>query len=106
MLDHQHRVAEVAQPLERGEQPRVVALMQADAGFVEDVQDSDEPRTDLCRQPNALRFAPGERLGAAVQREIIESDIHQKAQALAHFLDNRAGNIRVEPRFAGRAQHD
>ncbi len=38
VLDHDHRVAEVAQPLQRGDQLRVVALVQADRGLVEDVQ--------------------------------------------------------------------
>ncbi len=31
MLDHDHRVAEIAQPLEGFEQPVVVALVEADA---------------------------------------------------------------------------
>ena len=42
VLDHEHGVAEVAQPLERGDEPPVVALMQPDRGLVEDVEHADE----------------------------------------------------------------
>jgi hypothetical protein len=38
VLDHDHRVAEVAQPLERLDQAVVVALVEADAGLVEHVE--------------------------------------------------------------------
>ena len=38
MLDDEHGVAEVAQPLEGEQQPVVVALVQADARLVEDVE--------------------------------------------------------------------
>ena len=38
VLDHDHGVAEVAQPLQRFEQARIVALVQADRGLVEHIQ--------------------------------------------------------------------
>ncbi len=38
MLDHDHRVAEVAQPLQRIQQPVVVALMEPDGWFVQHVK--------------------------------------------------------------------
>ncbi len=38
MLDDEDGVAEIAQPLERVEQPVIVALVQADGGLVEDVE--------------------------------------------------------------------
>lgn len=42
MLDHYDGVAEVSQAPERGEQPRVIALVEADARLVEDIQHPDE----------------------------------------------------------------
>jgi hypothetical protein len=42
VLDHEHGVSEVAQPLERRDQLRVVPLVEADRGLVEDVEDADE----------------------------------------------------------------
>ena len=100
VLDDDHRVAEVAQLLERGEEPRVVALVQPDRRLVEDVQHADEPRTDLRRQPDALRLAARERLGRAAEREVVEPDVDEEAQTLAHFLEDRAGDLGVESRAA------
>ncbi len=59
MLDHDDRIAEIAQIHQRVEQPLVVALVQADRGFIEDIHDADQARPDLARQPNALRLAAG-----------------------------------------------
>ncbi len=50
VLHHDHRVAEVAQPLERADQPLVVTLVQADRGLVEDVEHADQPAPDLAGQ--------------------------------------------------------
>ena len=47
VLDDDHRVAEVAQPGERVDQPPVVALVQPDRRLVEHVQRADEARPDL-----------------------------------------------------------
>ena len=62
VLDDEHGVAEVAQPLERADQPAVVALVQPDRRLVEDVEDADELRADLRREPEPLRLAARERL--------------------------------------------
>ena len=42
VLDHQHRVAESAEPIERGDQLLVVALVKPDRRLVEDVQNAHE----------------------------------------------------------------
>ena len=90
VLDDDDGVAEVAQLLERGEQARVVALVQPDRRLVEDVEHADEARADLRREPDALRLAAGERLGRAAEREVVEPDVDEEAQPLAHFLEDRA----------------
>ena len=61
VLDHEHGVAEVAQPLQRRDQPLVVALVQADRRLVEDVEHADQRRADLGRQPDPLRLAARQR---------------------------------------------
>jgi hypothetical protein len=85
VLDHDHGVAEVAQALQRAEQALVVALVQADRGFVEDVHHADQAGADLAGQADALRLAAGERVGAAVERQVVEADVDQEAQALARL---------------------
>ena len=64
MLDHDHGVAEVAQPLQRFHQPRVVALVQPDRRLVEHIEHAGQPRADLRGEPDALAFAAGQRAGA------------------------------------------
>ena len=42
VLDHDHAVADVAQAVKRADEPRVVALVQADRRLIEHVADADE----------------------------------------------------------------
>src|SRR3989475_765254 len=83
VLDDEHRVAEIPEPLERLEQAPVVPLVQSDGRFVEDVEHADETRPDLCRQTNSLPLAAGERARGPVQGEIVEADVHEEAEARA-----------------------
>ena len=80
-----HGVAEVAQAEQRRDQPRVVALVQADARLVEDVEHAHQPGADLRRQADALRLAAGERRGRAVEGEVVEADVEQEAAAASRI---------------------
>jgi len=51
VLDDKDGVADVAEAPERVDQSRVVALVEADRRLVEDVEDADELRADLRREP-------------------------------------------------------
>ena len=86
VLDDDQRVAEIAQALQRVDQAGVVALVQADARLVEDVEHAHQAGADLRRQADALRLAAGERVGGAVERQIVESDIDQEAEPLADLF--------------------
>jgi hypothetical protein len=57
VLDHDDRVAEVAQPHQGVDEAVVVALVQADRRLVEHVEHADQARADLGGQPDALRLA-------------------------------------------------
>ena len=57
VLDHDHGIAEVAQPLQRLQQPRIVALVQPDRGLVEHVEHAGQPGADLRGEPDALALA-------------------------------------------------
>ena len=65
VLDDQHRVTEVAEPLERPDQLVVVPLMEADRRLVEDVENADKRRADLRCEPNSLRFTARKGHGGA-----------------------------------------
>src|SRR5437764_1348998 len=75
MLDDDDRVAEVAQPLQRLQEARIVALMQPDRRLVEDIEHAGEARADLRGKPDALALAARQGRRCARQREIVEPDI-------------------------------
>ena len=70
VLDHDHRVAEVAQVAQRLQQPVVVALVQADRRLVQHVEHAGQPRADLRGQADALALAAGQRAAVAGQRQV------------------------------------
>ena len=87
VLDDDHRVAEVAEPVEGRDQLLVVALVEADRGLVEHVHDADQARADLGREPDPLRLAAGERARRAGQREVADADVLEEGEPfgdLAH----------------------
>ena len=82
-----HRVADVAQVLERLEQLAVVALVQPDRRLVEHVDDAGQLGADLAREPDALALAARERGRRAVERQVVEPDVEQEAQPRADLLE-------------------
>ena len=81
VFDHEYRVTEIAQVAQGLDEPFIVALMQADRGFIEDVHDASEARADLASQPDALTLAARERFGRAIERQVVEADVDQKTQS-------------------------
>ena len=67
MLDDEERVPLGAERLQRLDEAIVVAGVEADAGFVEDVEDPGEICAELGGEANALGFAARERVGGAVE---------------------------------------
>ena len=63
--DHNHAVAQIAQAFEGGEQAVVVALVQADGGFVQYVHHTGQAAADLAGETDALCFAAGKGFGGA-----------------------------------------
>src|SRR5215467_8213536 len=78
MFDHNYGVAEVAQPLEGFEEPRIVTLMQADRRLIEHVEYAGQAGADLRGQSDALALAARQRAGGARERQIFEPDIAQE----------------------------
>src|SRR5699024_12461589 len=64
----------------------IFALVQPDGGIIKDVHDTRQARAHLACEADALRLAAGERLGAAIQREVIEAHVHEESQSIADFL--------------------
>ena len=66
MLDNDDRVAQIAEPTQGGDEAIVVALMEPDAGLVENVEATRQTRANLRGQPDPLGFAAGKRAAFAV----------------------------------------
>ena len=60
----------------------VVALVKADGGLVEDVEDAAQAGADLGGEADALAFAAGKGGGVAIEREVAEADGVEEFQAL------------------------
>ena len=93
VLHHDHGVAEVTEPLQRFQKPRVVALMQPDRRLVEHVEHAGQAGADLRSKPDALAFAAGQGARRAGERQIIEADIDQEFQPGADLLENACGDF-------------
>ena len=93
MLDHQQRVAQVAEFLQGVEQPAVVAGVQADRRLVEHVEHAAQPAAHLGRQANALHFAAGKRGGGPGERQIVQAHVDQELQPVANLAGHLAGDL-------------
>ena len=88
VLDHDDRIARIAQLLEAADQPLVVALVQTDGRLVENIKHVHQLRADLGRQADALALAARQRTRGTGQGEIAQSDFDEEAEPLADLLDD------------------
>ena len=105
VLDHQHGVAQIAQIFQRGQQPAIVAMMQADGRLVQHIEHAAQLRANLRRQPNALAFAAGESRRRAVERNVVQSNGIQKLQPLDNFMHDASGDVFFAPRELDSLRH-
>jgi len=94
VLHHQNGISQIAQFMQDVDQPRRIAAMQADGGFVEHVERADQARAQRGGQLDSLRFAAGERGGQAVQRQVLQADVVQEFQPFLDFFQDLSGNLR------------
>ena len=113
VLDHEHRVAEIAEGPEGLDQFPVVALVEPDGGLVEDVQDAHQVRADLGGEPDPLCLPAREGPGVPGEREIPEADFFEEVEPGLDLLDDLVCNLPLlvgqfqgpEPGGAARDRH-
>ena len=93
VLDHQERVAQVAELFQGVEQPAVVAGMQADRRLVEHVEHAAQAAAHLGRQADPLHLAAGKRRGGPGKRQIVEAHVDQELQPVADLAAHLAGDL-------------
>ena len=86
MLDHEQRVAFVAQIVHDANEPADIARMQTDARLVHDEKRVHERRAETGGQIDALDFAAAQRAGRTIEREITDADFAEITQARADFV--------------------
>ncbi len=98
MLHDNHRVTDITQVPKGVQQPIVVALMQANRRFVEDIHDAHQTRADLASKANTLGFTARQGIRAAIQRQIVQANVDQELQAFADLLEDFVGDFATAPR--------
>ena len=93
MLHHHQGVALSLELRQRIEQDAVVARMQADGGFIQDVAHPAQVRAQLRRQSDALCFPARERRRGAIQRQIAQPDLLQEVQPRVQLGQDIAGDL-------------
>ena len=93
MFDHDDRIAQVAQILQGRDELVVVALVQADAGFVQNIQHTGQRTADLGGQADALALAAGQCACRAGQRQVIQTHALQKLQAVLDLLHDLPADL-------------
>ena len=84
VLDHEHRVAAVDEPVQHVEQHAHVLEVQAGRRLVEDVERAaGVALRELGRELDALRLAAGQRRRALAEVDVAESDVVERLQLLA-----------------------
>ena len=89
VLDDDDGVLLGAQLVQDAHQALAVARVQADRRLVEDVERVDQRRADGGGEVDALQLAAGERARLAVERQIVEADVDQVAQAAADLVEDQ-----------------
>ena len=92
VLDDDDGVALLLQIAERGDQSVVVAWVQADRRFIEQVEHAHKPGADSGRQPHTLPFAAAERVGRPVECEILGADAVEEREPPHDLGHDRFGN--------------
>ena len=78
VLHHHDGVSHVAEPLQRGDQSRVVSLVQPNGRLIENIEYPHQLRADLRCETDALSLSSGESTGSTIDSEIVESDVHEE----------------------------
>ena len=89
-----------AQSIERVEQRRVVARMQADRRFVEHVAHSLQIRTELRGETNALCLAARQRGRGAIELQVAEAHVAEECGARRQLREQVARDLEFAARQA------
>ena len=88
MLHNDQGIAQITQPLQCQQQFVVIPLVQANGGFVQNIENAHQRRTDLRSQTNTLALTAGQGGSSSGKGQILQTHIHQKLQPGLNLPDN------------------
>ena len=92
VFNHDDGIAKRLQVFKHVDETLCVAAMESDAGFVEDVERTHKRGPQLSGEVDALAFTAAERVGGAVQGEIVQPDLEQEAKPFFDFGEQPFGD--------------
>src|SRR6266851_1215243 len=82
VFDNHERIPLRAQRSQGVEQAKIVARMQSDGWFIQNIKNTAQIRSELSRQADALRFAAAQSFCRSTKGEISETDILHEVKTL------------------------
>ncbi len=95
VLDDEYRIAQIPHLGQGGQKALVVPLVEADAGLVQNIENTGQLGSDLRGQPDALGFSPREGGGRPVQAQVSQPDVLEKCQPVPDLLQDFPGDNRL-----------
>ncbi len=92
MFHNNKGIAQIPELPQSAQKLFVVPLVQADAWFIQDIQNAHKTGADLGGEPDTLALAAGKRSRGPGQREISQANALQKSQSGFYFLYDPLGN--------------
>jgi hypothetical protein len=95
VLDDDDGVAEIPQADEGAQEALGVPGVQAHRGLIQHIDAAREAAAELGREANPLGLAARERRRAAVEADVAQADVPQKAQSSPHLVQGLGGDGRL-----------
>ena len=95
MLNHDHGVAKISQSLKRTNQARIITLMQTNTWLVQNIEHTDQARTNLGRQTDSLCFTTRQCFSSTIESEVFKPNGFEKPKSRIDFLKHLCGYRRI-----------
>lgn len=88
VFDDDDGITEVAEFFDDGDESAGIAVVEADAGFIENVEGVDEAGAEAAGEVDAFGFTAGEGAGGAFEGEVLETDLDEVGETLSGFVED------------------
>ena len=93
MLHNDHGVSKITQAFQCFQQAIIVALMQANARLIQNIEHAGQAGANLAGEADALAFTAGQRARSAAERQVFEADIIEEVEPVIDLFQDTPGNF-------------